>query len=286
MKPALAADRSVTIAADAPAGAARPTGRFLALEGIGKTFPGQGARTTVALRAVSLEISEHEIVAIVGPSGCGKSTLLQIIAGLLTPDTGTVTLNGTVVTEPPRGVVYLFQQYTRSLLPWRTVAGNVALAVEDRAGLSKRARDDIVREHVAAMNLDAFADHYPWQLSGGMQQRLTLARALAAEANVLLLDEPFSSVDALTRIEMQDLLLGVCASRALTVLLVTHDVDEAVYVADRVAVMGKRPATIELVVDVGLPRPRHAIETRETPRFLDLRRALLDRLLGRVDEQG
>jgi NitT/TauT family transport system ATP-binding protein len=284
MKPASLGDVPVLVQPPQRAREAGAAERFLSIEGIGKTFAGQGGRETVALQSASLDVSELEVVAIVGPSGCGKSTLLQIIAGLIPPDRGVVTLRGSPVNAPPAGVVYLFQQYTRSLLPWRTVAGNVMLALEDRPGLSSARRKERVHEHLVAMQLDAFADHYPWQLSGGMQQRLTLARALAADANVLLLDEPFSSVDALTRIEMQDLLLGVCASRTLTILLVTHDVDEAVYVADRVAVMGKRPAMIESVVDVGLPRPRHRIETRESARFLELRRALLDRLLGYAND--
>lgn len=252
----------------------------LVVRRVSKTFAGLGGRSTPALQFADLTVRRREVLAILGPSGCGKSTLLQIIAGLLKPDEGEVRFCDRPVTEPPAGVVYLFQQYTRSLLPWRTVAGNVSLVLEGRANLSSRARRDLVYEHLAAMRLDAFADHYPWQLSGGMQQRLTLARAFAADAELLLLDEPFSSVDALTRIELQDLLLRVCASRVVTVLLVTHDVDEAVYVADRVAVMSKRPATVESVIDVGLSRPRHAIETREMPRFLDLRRRLLDRLLG------
>lgn len=252
----------------------------LVVDAVSKVFAAPGGQSTPALSSASLAVRPRELMAILGPSGCGKSTLLQIIAGLMSPDTGEVRFERQVVTEPPPGVVYLFQHYTRSLLPWRTVAGNVGLVLEHRRDLSRRARRDLVHEHLAAMRLEAFANHYPWQLSGGMQQRLTLARAFAADAYLLLLDEPFSSVDALTRLELQDLLLRVCATRDVTVLLVTHDVDEAVYLADRVAVMSKRPATVESVIDVGLPRPRHAIETRETHRFLELRRTLLDGLLG------
>jgi NitT/TauT family transport system ATP-binding protein len=219
-------------------------------------------------------------MAVVGPSGCGKSTLLQIAAGLMAASSGDVRLGGRPVTGPPPEIVYLFQQYTKSLFPWRTVAQNVALALEGRKSVAARERAEMVRSHLAMVGLADFADHFPWQLSGGMQQRVAIARALVAQPKVLLMDEPFSAVDALTRLELQQLILDIWGkSDDLTIMLVTHDVDEAVYLADRIAVLSRRPSRISQVFETGLPRPRKPIETREDPTFLKHRHALLDTLL-------
>ncbi len=254
---------------------------YLQLTGIRKTF-GSGDRQVVALGRVELTVAEGEFLAIVGPSGCGKSTLLQIAAGLALPSEGTVRFRGAPVTAPPEGIVYLFQQYGKSLLPWRTVADNVAFAIEHRPGMTRAAARETSRRYLAMVGLAEFADRYPWQLSGGMQQRVTIARALAAEPRVLLLDEPFSSVDALTRLELHQLVLELWDKHRFTAVLVTHDVDEAVYLADRIAVLSARPSEVVQVLDTELPRPRDPLATRELPRFLSLRHAILQRLLGRA----
>ena len=228
---------------------ARVNTACLALAGIAKTF-GSGAGRTEALGEIDLEVREGEFLAIVGPSGCGKSTLLQISAGLAAPSRGSVVFHGIPVTQPPPGIVYLFQQYGRSLLPWRTVLDNIAFAVEHRKGVTKADARAGSRRYLEMVGLGEFADHYPAQLSGGMQQRVTIARALAAEPRVLLLDEPFSSVDALTRLELHAMVQDLWQKHGFTAVLVTHDVDEAVFLADRVAVLSSRPSRVARVLDV------------------------------------
>jgi NitT/TauT family transport system ATP-binding protein len=256
------------------------TPAYLRLAGIRKVF-GSGSRQVVALGNVDLTVIEGEFLAIVGPSGCGKSTLLQIAAGLALPSEGEVHFRGTPVKAPPEGIVYLFQQYGRSLLPWRSVADNVAFAIEHRPGMTRASARATSRRYLAMVGLVEFADRFPWQLSGGMQQRVTIARALAAEPRVLLLDEPFSSVDALTRLELHQLLLDLWEKHRFTAVLVTHDVDEAVFLADRIVLLSARPSEVVQVVDTELPRPRDSLATRELPRFLAVRHAILQRLLGR-----
>ncbi len=280
---------------------------YLQLAGVRKVYD-HGGQQTVALGHVDLTVDDGEFLAIVGPSGCGKSTLLQIAAGLAPASAGEVRFRGVPVTAPPEGIVYLFQQYGKSLLPWRTVVDNVAFAIEHRPGQTRATARETSRRYLGLVGLAEFADRYPWQLSGGMQQRVTIARALAAEPRVLLMDEPFSSVDALTRLELHQLVLDLkYAPRAgpvaqpaprgglsspaepdlpksrhgFTAVLVTHDVDEAVYLADRIAVLSGRPSQVAQVVHTELPRPRDPIATRELPRFVELRHALLERLLGR-----
>lgn len=252
----------------------------LKLDGVRKAF-GTGDAQTLALGNIALEVAEGEFYAIVGPSGCGKSTLLQIAAGLISSSAGTVQLNGRTVSGPPEGLVYLFQQYSKSLFPWRTVIDNVAFAVEHRPGMSRAKAHAHSLRFLEMVGLAEFAERFPWQLSGGMQQRVTIARALAAEPRVLLLDEPFSSVDALTRLELHSLVLDLWTRQRFTAVLVTHDVDEAVFLADRVAVLSARPSEVVRVLETGLPRPRDSIDTRELPRFLELRHLLLAMLLGR-----
>jgi NitT/TauT family transport system ATP-binding protein len=252
---------------------------YLQLENVRKAF-GAPHHETLALDDVTLSVDEGEFLAVVGPSGCGKSTLLQIVAGLIAPSSGQVRLNDRVVSAPPESMVYLFQQYTKSLFPWRTTLENVCFAVEHSMP-RERAREHS-RPYLDMVGLGDFAGHYPWQLSGGMQQRVAIARALAAQPRVLLMDEPFSSVDALTRIELHTLILELWERHRFTALLVTHDVDEAVFLADRIAVLSKRPTSVVRSIETKLPRPRDSITTRELPRFLQLRHELLAMLLGRV----
>jgi NitT/TauT family transport system ATP-binding protein len=258
--------------------AARHALPALAFHGVGKSF-GTEAEELEAIRQVDLDVAEGEFVSIVGPSGCGKSTLLQISAGLLPASRGEVRLNGAPVLAPPEGMVYLFQQYSRSLMPWLTAEENVSFGFRHVRKESARATAERCRRFLGMVGLAEFGSHYPWQLSGGMQQRVAIARALAAEPRVLLLDEPFSSVDALTRLELHELLLGLWAQARFTVVLVTHDVDEAVYLSDRIALLSRRPAEVVELFSNSLPRPRDPVESREDPRFLGLRHELLSRLL-------
>ena len=257
------------------------TAPYLRLAGIGKTF-GSGDQQTAALGHIDLDVREGEFLAIVGPSGCGKSTLLQIAAGLARPTSGTVSFDGRDVSAPPAGIVYLFQQYAKSLFPWRTVIDNVAFAVEHRPSMDRAAARRHSRRYLEMVGLADVAQRHPAQLSGGMQQRVTIARALAAEPRVLLMDEPFSSVDALTRLELHAIVLELWARHGFTAVLVTHDVDEAVFLADRIAVMSTRPSSVVEVFETGLPRPRDQITTPELPRYLSLRHELLSMLLGRA----
>ena len=277
--------RSVSVAAIGPrppaVGAEPLAGDRLRVEAIRKTFEGPGSSAIEAIANVSLEVEPGEFLAIVGPSGCGKSTLLQAIAGLLLPSAGRVVLGGRDVTGEPAHMVYLFQQYSKSLLPWMTVAENVMFAFRHRAKVKKAEALRRCQEYLGMVGLADVGLHYPWQLSGGMQQRVAIARALAAEPKVLLMDEPFSSVDALTRLDLQSLILSLWTEKRFTAVLVTHDVDEAIFLADRVAVLTHRPATVAEVIATDLPRPRRSIETRESAAFLALRHRLLEYLLAR-----
>lgn len=242
---------------------------ILDVQHLGKTY-GDGDDATVALADITLGVDQGELVTIVGPSGCGKTTLLRCLSGLLTPTSGTVELLGERVTKPPEQMAIVFQDYSRSLMPWMSVAGNVELPLR-YSGLGAAARRERSADALAKVKLGDVADKYPWQLSGGMQQRVAIARALAYRPTVLLMDEPFASVDAQTRESLEDLLLALHHESGLTVLLVTHDIDESVYLADRVVVLTHRPTTVceEHVVD--LPRPRDQIATKSEPAFLELR---------------
>jgi NitT/TauT family transport system ATP-binding protein len=255
-------------------------GGFLSIRDIVKTYPSRTGAPVPALDKVCLDIAEKEFVAVLGPSGCGKSTLLQIIAGLMPASSGNVFLDGTSVTAPPPDMVYLFQQYSKSLFPWRTVRANVAFPLSIQ-GISGKKAAALCDDYIGMVGLAGSEEQYPWQLSGGMQQRVAIARALAAKPRVLLMDEPFSAVDALTRLELQTLVLDIWRAQGLTILLVTHDVDEAVFMADRVAMLTHRPSKIGSIVETNLPRPRETVATRERPDFLALRHHLLDQLLTR-----
>jgi NitT/TauT family transport system ATP-binding protein len=242
----------------------------LAIEGVGKTYGGAGGDAHRALDEVTFATRPGELLCIVGPSGCGKTTLLRCVSGLAPPSTGVVYLDDRPVTSPPRSMALVFQDYSRSLLPWMTVHANVVLPLQARR-VPRARRDALAREALASVDLADHGDRYPWQLSGGMQQRAAIARALAYEPEVLLLDEPFASVDAQTRADLEDLLLDVWRRTGLTVLLVTHDIDEAVYLADRIVVLSSGPARVTETIAVDLPRPRDQIATKELPAFAHLR---------------
>jgi NitT/TauT family transport system ATP-binding protein len=253
---------------------------YLSLQGISKIY-GEGTSSVEVLGDVSLDVGAGEFVSILGPSGCGKSTLLSIVAGLLTPTGGTVKLDGRLVTEPAIEIVYLFQQYSKSLFPWRRIRDNVALGLEARSRRGNRGSREINNmcdEYLALVGLENVGDLYPWQLSGGMQQRVAIARALIASPKVLLMDEPFSAVDALSRNLLQDLVLDLWRRLKITILFVTHDVDEAVYLADRVLTLSKPPVRVVDRIELDLPRPRRQVETRESSAFLQHRRELYARV--------
>jgi NitT/TauT family transport system ATP-binding protein len=218
---------------------------------------------------LNFHVSRGEFVCIVGPSGCGKTTLLRALSGL-SSGAGQVLLAGTEVKRPPAEMALVFQDYRASLMPWLSVAKNVRLPLINKR-LQAAEVEQRVREALHAVSLDDFVDHYPWQLSGGMQQRVAIARALAYRPEVLLMDEPFASVDAQTRADLEDLILAIHAQYGMTALLVTHDVDEAVYLADRVIVLSPRPTTVKDEVSIELPRPRDQISTKELPEFVHLR---------------
>ena len=229
---------------------------------------------TLALAETSLEVSDGEFVTLVGPSGCGKTTLMNVISGLQKPTAGRVLMGGADIAGRPGHVGYMFQKDL--LIPWRTVTGNIVLgaALTGRATKSDRAA---ARQLAARYGLGDFIDHYPHALSGGMRQRVALMRTLAFHKDVLLLDEPFGALDAQTRLEMQQWLLEVWSDSGRTVLFITHDVDEAVFLADRVVVMSARPGRIQAVHEVGLPRPR-TVDTLMTPAFMDLKSRVLSGL--------
>jgi NitT/TauT family transport system ATP-binding protein len=248
----------------------------LVVDGLAKRYTSSG---TLAIENVTLDVRRSEFVSIVGPSGCGKTTLLKTICGLLHPTSGTVTLDGRLVTAPPPEMVLVFQDYARSLFPWLTVEGNVAFPLKKkRLGNDDRRR--LIADSLRAVNLERFAKHYPWQLSGGMQQRVAIARAVAFQPEILLLDEPFASVDALTRAELEDLTLNLRTTFGITMLLVTHDIDEAVYLSDRVFVLSPPPSVVVRSFDIPLGPDRDQERTRSDARFLALRNEI-HHLIGR-----
>jgi NitT/TauT family transport system ATP-binding protein len=253
---------------------------IIAVESVSRHFAASGGRDIAALKDISLDVRDGEFAVVVGASGCGKTTLLRIIAGLDRPTGGSVRISGRAVTSPPPEAVFLFQDFSRSLLPWRTVLGNVAFAIEHRRGLKRSTIVERCMQHLELVGLQGFENHFPRQLSGGMQQRVTLARALVAEPRIILMDEPFGSVDALTRMGLQELLLKLWRAKGFTVVMVTHDVDEAVYLAERVLVMSPRPAVLAETIESGLPLDRDPIKTREDARFIAARHRLLGRLLS------
>ncbi len=255
--------------------------RVLVVDGLAKRYASSG---TFAIENVTLDVRRSEFVSIVGPSGCGKTTLLKTVCGLLQPTSGSVTLDGRLVTAPPPEMVLVFQDYARSLFPWLTVEGNVAFPLKKKQ-LRGEERSKVIASALRAVNLDAFAKRYPWQLSGGMQQRVAIARAVAFRPEILLLDEPFASVDALTRAELEDLTLHLRATLGITMLLVTHDIDEAVYLSDRVFVLSPPPSVVVRSFDIPLGAERDQERTRSDARFLELRNAI-HHLIGRPRNAG
>jgi NitT/TauT family transport system ATP-binding protein len=264
----VAAPKAISLLSERP-----PVTAVLSAIGIAKSF-GEHA----IIRDLTFTAKEGEFVAVVGPSGCGKTTLLMCIAGLLKIDRGAVEFQGARITAPPPGLAVVFQDYSRSLLPWKSNMENVVFGMKRLEDVDSKERQDRAIEILTSVGLRGFEQHYPWQVSGGMQQRVAIARALAANSKLLLLDEPLAAVDAQTRADMQDLLLELAAKYKQTCLLVTHDVDEAVYVADRAIVLSNRPARVLEEFVVPLCGRRDQIVTRSDPIFLDIRARILSRI--------
>ncbi len=249
----------------------------LLVEGVSRVFPAvRGGAPVRALEPTTLAVAENDFITVLGPSGCGKSTLLRIVAGLDRPSEGRVLLDGAAVRGPGADRGMVFQSYT--LFPWLTVAQNVAFGLRER-GVPETRRQEVVEAYLERVGLADFANHYPKQLSGGMQQRTAIARALANDPKILLLDEPFGALDNQTRALMQELLLGIWERERKTVLFVTHDIEEAIFVASRVVVMTARPGRIKADIPVDLPHPRH-YTMKTTPEFTALKARLTEEIRG------
>jgi len=252
------------------------TQEFLVVENLIKSYPKKDGGESVVLNGVNLSIGSEEYISVIGHSGCGKSTLLKIIAGLEKASSGNVTLEGKLIRKPGAERMMVFQNY--SLLPWLTVRENIRLAVDEVLKNANRAEKiSIVNEHLAMVNLTAAADKYPDEISGGMKQRVGIARALATRPKMLLMDEPFGALDALTKQKLQQEVLKIWESHRQAVMMITHDVDEAIYMSDRIVLMTNGPnATIGKILTVPFAHPRDRHAMRETQEYYDLRNHALD----------
>jgi len=247
----------------------------LVIENVSRIFPAvRGGQPTRALEPANLSVADNDFVTILGPSGCGKSTLLRMVAGLDTPTTGRILLDGKAITGPGADRGMVFQSYT--LFPWLTVSENISFGLRER-GVSLRERNAIAAEWLDKVGLTSFANHFPKQLSGGMQQRTAIARALANSPKILLLDEPFGALDNQTRALMQEMLLGIWERDQKTVLFVTHDIEEAIFLGSRVVVMSARPGRIKAEITIDLPHPR-SYKVKTTPEFVALKERLVEEI--------
>ncbi|WP_433490298.1 ABC transporter ATP-binding protein [Nocardia grenadensis] len=249
---------------------------MLDVRGVQKVYSGHG-RHVEAVRDLTFRIGRGELACIVGPSGAGKTTLLKCIAGLLSPTSGAVYLGDRPVVGPPRDMAIVFQEYGRSLFPWMTVEQNVSLPLRQKK-VPKARRSELVEQALAAVGLNDVPQAYPWQLSGGMQQRVAIARAVAYQPSVLLMDEPFAAVDAQTRSELEDLTRSLWEQLGMTVLFVTHDIDEAVYIGQRVLVLSASPTVVLDDITIDLSDERDQLRTRALPRFAELRALVYQRI--------
>ncbi|GIF64392.1 ABC transporter [Asanoa ishikariensis] len=242
---------------------------MLEVKNLHKVYDGHGRRVT-AVGDLTFSVPEGQFACVVGPSGCGKTTLLRVMAGLLPATSGEVRVQDTPVTAPPPGLAVVFQEYGRSLFPWLRVRENVELPLKAQ-GMARAERRELATEALAAVGLADAHSAYPWQLSGGMQQRVAIARAIAYQPRVLLMDEPFAAVDAQTRADLEDLVRSVWKQFGVTLLFVTHDIDEAVYLGQRVIVLSASPTTVAQDLTIDLPAERDQLTTRADPRFTELR---------------
>jgi NitT/TauT family transport system ATP-binding protein len=246
-------------------------GLLFSCSNVSVTLP-HGLADRTVLADISLDVRRGEIFTIVGPSGTGKTTLLRVLGGLIAPANGAVEINGRTLNGPPEEAIIVFQDYSHALLQWRTVASNVRLGLEGRlpaAEVSERVADAL-----RLVKLENNAHDHPWQLSGGMQQRVQIARSLAMRPSVLLMDEPFAALDAMTKASLQDELHKVREQTGTSIIFVTHDIEEAVYLGDRIAVMTGSPGRITRTFDIDLPSPREQVSTRQLPQFLEYRFAV------------
>ena len=241
----------------------------LDVRGLKKVYEGKG-RSFEAVRELNFSLGEGEFVSLVGPSGAGKTTLLKCIAGLMTPTAGEVRLQDRLVEGPPPGMAVVFQEYGRSLFPWLTVKQNVELPLKQKQ-MSAARRKELVDHALTSVGLGDVHESHPWQLSGGMQQRVAIARAVAYEPQVMLMDEPFAAVDAQTRADLEDLVRSIWKEYGVTILLVTHDIDEAIYLGQRVLILSAAPTVVMEDMPVDLPDERDQLTTRSAPRFGELR---------------
>jgi len=249
---------------------------MLEIASLTKVYGGEGGvASNLVLDAISFTVPQNQFVCLLGASGCGKTTLLRIVAGLTMADGGTIKVEGKAVQGPGQDRSLVFQNY--GLLPWRTVMGNVEFGLEMR-GVAKTKRRAISQSHIDRVGLKGYEKHYPHEISGGMQQRTALARAFSKDPKILLMDEPFAAVDAQTREMLQDELLKIWNENTTTVLFVTHSIDEAIYLGDRVLVMGPRPGRIAADIETGLPRPRSESDVKSSARFDELRRLVRETL--------
>jgi len=244
---------------------------YLEVNNLEKRFAAHGRN---AFEDISFVVAKGEFVALIGPSGCGKSTLLHVAAGLSSPTSGHISLGGELVTGPRSELMFVFQQYTKSIFPWKTVLENVRLAVKYLPNVDRKQMTELCHAQLEHVGLGRYSNYYPYQLSGGMQQRVAIARALARRPQILLMDEPFSALDAMMRVELQDLLLNLWDELNLTIVFVTHDLDEALYLAQRVIVLSASPGRIAEVVKVPLGYPRNQVASRSDPQYLQLRERL------------
>ena len=257
-----------TVAIDSPSGGTAPTESVpaVSVRRLSISFA-SAAATHLVLSDISFDVRDGEFLCIVGPSGCGKTTLLRLLAGLLAPSAGEILFRAQPVRGPSRDRAIVFQDYTKALLPWRTVAGNIALSLE-ACGIGEPDRGERVAALIAKMGLQESAHQFPGQLSGGMQQRVQIARCLAQQPKLLLMDEPFGALDAMTRQALQDEVAKLATEQHMTVVFITHDLEEAIYLGERVIALGANPGRIAEMIDVEIARPRNQLETREDPRFL------------------
>jgi NitT/TauT family transport system ATP-binding protein len=223
-----------------------------------------------AIRDITFDVADGELICVVGPSGAGKTTLLKCIAGLLAPTAGSIELAGAPVTDPPKAMAVVFQEYGRSLFPWMTVHANVELPLKNQR-VPKEERERLVADALEAVELSHVPTSYPWQLSGGMQQRVAIARAVAYRPKVLLMDEPFAAVDAQTRADLEDLIREIWHKLGVTILFITHDIDESVYLGQRVIMLSNSPTYVQDDLRIDLPDERDQLETRSSLRFAELR---------------